>query len=496
MNARTDQQLLHEYLTSRSDAAFTSLVQRHLDLVYSAACRRVGDPHLAQDVTQATFAALAQNARQLADHPVLSGWLHRTTQNLAANLIRTNTRRAAREQEAFAMNQLLADSETGLSPVWTDIAPHLDAALDELDPADRDAVLLRYFEKKSARDMAAQLGISDDAAQKRVSRAVEKLRELFAKRGVTVGTGALAVVVSANAVQAAPAGLALAISATALAGTAATATTLIAATTKTIAMTTLQKTLVTATVAVLAGAGIYEARQTAQLRDQVQTLQQQQAPLAEQIDKLQNDLNASSNRASGLFEELAGAKKNNSELLKLRGEVGQLRRQVANLVQPSQTKPVVSSARQPKAQAHVAGTYVSKDKLQFVGYETPEAAIESTTWAMMSGTFEQANEGLSPELATSEATSQKEKKHFESRQQMLAPLLKGIQIVARKDLSDGKVELKMKMDSEPIPGQSQAMPPYMIQPLSKVGGQWKISGSTREYTEQWNGDAQIQTYSQ
>src|SRR5204862_828662 len=137
------------------------------------------------------------------------------------------------------------------------IAPHLDAALGELSEPDRDAVLLRYFEKKSAQEMAERLGISDEAAQKRVSRAVERLREFFAKRGLTVGASGLVVVISANAVQAVPVGLAVAVStAAALAGTtiAATAT---AIATKAVAMTTLQKTIVTATVAILAGAGIY-----------------------------------------------------------------------------------------------------------------------------------------------------------------------------------------------------------------------------------------------
>src|SRR6185295_635297 len=192
-------------------------------------------------------------ARQLTHHPVLSGWLHRTTQNLAANAVRTNVRRQTREQEAAAMNELLS---AGSDVSWEHIAPHLDAALGELSEPDRDAVLLRYFEKKSAQEMAEHLGISDEAAQKRVSRAVERLREFFAKRGVTVGASGLVVVVTANAVQAAPVGLAITIStAAAFAGTTLTTTATVTAT-KVIAMTTLQKTLVAATVVALAGAGI------------------------------------------------------------------------------------------------------------------------------------------------------------------------------------------------------------------------------------------------
>ena len=184
MNSLTDQQLLRDYAGSRSEPAFAELVRRHVDFVYSAALRMVRDAHLAEDVTQKTFVALAQNARQLADRPVLSGWLHRTAQNLAANTVRSEVRRRAREQEAAAMNELLAAEPDA---VWEKIAPQLDTALGELSEPDRDALLLRYFERKSAREMAQTLGTTEDAAQKRVSRAVERLREFFSKRNVTIG---------------------------------------------------------------------------------------------------------------------------------------------------------------------------------------------------------------------------------------------------------------------------------------------------------------------
>ena len=322
MNELTDQQLLRDYAEHHSETAFTTLVRRHIDLVHSAAFRLTVEAHSAQDVTQAVFVALAQNADRLAQHPVLSGWLHTTARNLAAKYVRTAVRRQNHEQEAVAMNELLATaSETS----WKTIAPQLDAALGELTEPDRDAVLLRYFEKKSAQEMAALLGISDEAAQKRVSRAVEKLRELFAKRGVTVGAGGLVVVISANAVQAAPVGLAVTISA-AIAGTVVTTSTVLAATTKTIAMTALQKTLVTATVAVLAGAGIYEARQASQLREQNQTLQQERAPLAEQNQQLQRERDDATQHVAEMTGP-EGTKIDNSELLRLRGEVGRLRRE-------------------------------------------------------------------------------------------------------------------------------------------------------------------------
>jgi RNA polymerase sigma factor (sigma-70 family) len=338
VNSLTDQELLRDYTGRRSETAFAELVRRHVDFVYSATLRMVRDTHLAEDVTQGVFVALAQNARQLTSHPVLSGWLHRTAQNLAANTVRSDVRRRAREQEAVAMNELLAPEPEA---IWKHIAPQLDAALGELNEPDRDALLLRYFERKSAREMAQTLGTTEDAAQKRVSRAVERLREFLSKHGVTVGASGLVVVISANAVQAAPIGLAVTISTAAIfAGktitSAATATAI-----KTIVMTTLQKTLITATLAVVAGAGIYEAHQASTLRSQVQTLQQQQTPLAEQLAKLQAENKQLSNLVAQAKDQKSLSQAQLNELLKLRGQAGQAQTAVQQLA-----KLKASSAQQ------------------------------------------------------------------------------------------------------------------------------------------------------
>ena len=319
---QTDQQLLRDYTGRRSEAAFAELVRRHVDLVYSAALRMVRDPHLAQDVTQAVFVALAQNAARLTDRPVLSGWLHRTAQNLAANTVRSTVRRRAREQEAAAMNELLAHESDAL---WEHIAPHLDAALGELAEPDRDVLLLRYFEPKSAREMALTLGVSEEAAQKRVTRAVERLREFFVKRGVTIGAGGLVVLISANAVQAAPAGLAVAISAAAVLAGTSIATTATVTAAKAIAMTTLQKTLITAALAAAVGAGIYEAHQAADLRSQVQTLQQEPpSPPADQISQLRQELADTTARLTALRQENEQLRQSAADLPRLRGELTRL----------------------------------------------------------------------------------------------------------------------------------------------------------------------------
>jgi RNA polymerase sigma factor (sigma-70 family) len=293
--SETDLQLLARYVEAGAEDAFAKLVHRHLNLVYSAALRQVRSPQLAEEVAQAVFVDLSRNARQLRPDTIVTAWLYAVTRRTAIDVVRRESRRQLREQIATEMNAMNATASD-----WTQIEPLLDEAVSALDDTDRAAVLLRYFENKSLREVGAALGTSDDAAQKRVSRAVERLREFFTKRGVTVGASGLVMVISANAVQAAPVGLAVTIS-TAAAITGTTFATIATATaTKAIAMTTLQKTLIVAALAVTVGTGIYEARQAAQLREQNQTLQQQQASLAEQIQQSQGERDEAANQLEQL----------------------------------------------------------------------------------------------------------------------------------------------------------------------------------------------------
>ena len=200
-------ELLRRYVAERSEPAFAELVRRHVDLVYSAALRQVaGEVPTAQDVTQAVFSDLARQAPRLTRHSSLTGWLYTSTRYLAAKARRTEQRRRAREQEAYAMNQLLQSPET--DPVWTELGPILDDAMHELGAVDREAVLLRYFESRPLAEIGTRLGLSENAARMRVDRALDKLRAALAKRGVTSTATALAAVLTERAVGAAPAGLA------------------------------------------------------------------------------------------------------------------------------------------------------------------------------------------------------------------------------------------------------------------------------------------------
>ncbi|MGA3144845.1 MAG: sigma-70 family RNA polymerase sigma factor [Verrucomicrobiota bacterium] len=313
----SDLDLLGQYARNKAQDAFTEIVRRHVDLVYSAAVRQVRSPQLAEEVAQSVFTDLARNAGKLKPDTVLTAWLYQVTRRTAIDVVRRESRRQLREQIAVEMNAMNATASD-----WTHVEPFLDEAMHTLDDTDRTAVLLRYFENKSLREVGQALGTSEDTAQKRVSRAVERLGEFFSKRNVTVGTSGLAVLISANAVHAAPVGLAATISAAAvLAGTAISTSTIITAT-KTIAMTTIQKTLITAALAVVVGAGIYEAHQASNLRNQVQDQVQN-------LQQLQRERDDATNRLASLADELARVKKNPSEVLKLRGEVGALRQEKA-----------------------------------------------------------------------------------------------------------------------------------------------------------------------
>src|SRR6266542_1085545 len=212
-----DAQLLRSYTEERAEQAFGELVARHIDLVYSAALRVVGgDRHLAQDVTQTVFADLARKARNLPREVVLAGWLYRHTCFTAANAVRTERRRQIREKTAMEMNALHDTTE----PNWEQIAPVLDEAMNQLSAPDRDAIVLRFLKRQDFRAVGSALGVGEDAAQKRVGRAVEKLRNFLSRRGVTLTATTLATTLATEAVVAAPTGLAVSVTATSLAGAA------------------------------------------------------------------------------------------------------------------------------------------------------------------------------------------------------------------------------------------------------------------------------------
>jgi RNA polymerase sigma factor (sigma-70 family) len=201
---KPDSELLAQYAIRRDEGSFAELARRHIDHVYSTALRLVGgDAHLAEDVTQAVFIDLARKASSLRECRALSGWLHTSTRYAAAKMVRTEQRRREREQTIVAMTHDPSSSE----PEWEQVRSVLDDSISELSAPDRDAVLLRFFEKKAFAEIGSLLGLSENAARMRVHRAVDKLRERLSARGITSTSGALGAVLTMKAVGSAPTGL-------------------------------------------------------------------------------------------------------------------------------------------------------------------------------------------------------------------------------------------------------------------------------------------------
>jgi uncharacterized protein (TIGR03435 family) len=222
MHEPDDHDLLRQYAEQNSETAFAALVARHVDKVYSTALRHTRNAHAAEEITQAVFVILAKKSGRLGAKVILAGWLYETARLTAVTYIRSEIRRARREQEAHMTTALNENADAA----WPHIAPLLDDALAGLSAADRHAVVLRYFDGKSLGEVGAALGASEDAAKKRVTRAVEKLRGWFTKRGVTLTATVLTAAISANSVQAAPLGLAATVTVTALKGAAFSGSTL------------------------------------------------------------------------------------------------------------------------------------------------------------------------------------------------------------------------------------------------------------------------------
>jgi len=250
---KEDSLLLAEYARDRSEAAFAELVRRHVNFVYAAALRQVnGDTHLAQDVAQAVFTDLARKAHSLSGHRVLAGWLFTSTRYTAAKLVRTEQRRRARELAAQFMD---AEPDSAAAADWERLRPVLDAALADLKEGDRAAILLRYLQGLDYVQVGERLALTDNAARMRTERALERLRECFARRGIKSTTAALALALIGESALAAPVGLASAVTGTALAAAPAGGALVF------MGLTKLQLSAMSAVV--LAGAGIgYVQEQT------------------------------------------------------------------------------------------------------------------------------------------------------------------------------------------------------------------------------------------
>ncbi len=463
--SETDLQLLARYNSQRAEDAFAEIVRRHVDLVHSAALRQVRSPELAEEVSQAVFMELARQASYLPARTVLAAWLYHVTRRRAIDLVRREAGRRLREQTAQELQAMNATAED-----WTHIEPLLDDAMDALEETDRLAVLLRYFQNKPLREVGQAIGVTDDAAQKRVSRAVERLREFLAKRDVNIGASGLVVLISAHAIQAAPATLALTIS-TAAAVAAATSATLIHATAITMSWINAKTAAAIVSAALLAGTGTFLVQQQklTTAGSHHRALLAQQAQLTTERDEGLAKL-----EAARLAQE--SLRKGISDLPRLRNEVTQLRQELAAEKQRVVAAQPAAAAKATPPAAHptpiAPGQYIARDQLTFAGFATPEATLQSFMWNMtINGDYEQLLSTLTPEGRAKKIADPDDREEFKDAHKSRGPQFAGMQLLARKTVSDDRVELKWKMDSQPNSGWKGGT---TIQAFVKTGEEWKI----------------------
>jgi RNA polymerase sigma factor (sigma-70 family) len=353
-----DVELLRRYAEEKSEGAFTELVRRRVDFVYACALRRVGgDAHLAEDVTQHVFTALARQAPALARREILSGWFFAAARNAAVDLVRRERRRTVREQEAHIMNELTSTSAHDAE--WERLRPVIDGAMDRLNHDDREAVLLRFFERKSFAEVGAKLRLSENSARMRVERALDKLHALLMQRGVTSTAAALGLALGGQASIAAPSGLAAAVSGTALAN-ATSGAGLLGGLGAFFSMSKIKIGIVGLIVVAGVTTAIVELQANRNLQTELREVRTGQA----EIGKLKQD----NRRLNVTLAKLSDKNPEIGELALLRNRAAQLKARPAGVVD-SEMKPASA--------------------WQNAGWGTPEAALETVMWAGATGNSEE-----------------------------------------------------------------------------------------------------------
>lgn len=469
----SDAELLGRYARTRSEDAFAELVQRHVNLVYSAALRQVGgDAHLAQDVAQTVFTDLARKAGSLARRESLTGWLYTSAHFAAAKIARTENRRRDREERFMRepANEPPPDAscaEALAEVAWERIRPALDGAMHELRETDREAILLRYFENRQFAEVGEKIGLSENAARMRVERALEKLRDILTKRGITTAT-ALASMISANAVQLAPANLAATLTTTSIAAAGTGSITLL----KILTATQLKLGVSALVLAGAATALVVQHQTQTKLRAENESLTQQVAQLKADNESLSNQL-----AAVGDSKSLSDAKLN--ELLKLRAEVGALRRQLES--QRAQEVQQSASSREANT-AHLApSAYISKDQLTNAGLATPEAALQTYMHGILSANYDEVTNATSPQIPGDTLNPES----LANASNTAALSLQGIEMHAKKTVSDDNVEVELVVF---LKGEG---PVTSIEHMVKQGNLWKHAGSAK-YSSSWSEDGRVQ----
>jgi len=468
--------ILFRYVETRSEEVFGELVERLLPLVYSAALRQVnGDAALASDVAQMVFSDLALKAATLPRKIVLSGWIYRHTCFTAAKAVRSERRRKAREEEAVQMQNLNNSPEAA----WKQIAPLLDEAMNGLGATDRNAIVLLFFDGLDLHRVGQALGTNEDAAQKRVARALEKLRRFFARKGVVLSTAGLAGVLGAHGVAAAPAGLATLVAGGAMAVAVTGASSFPLTLGTFIIMQKLKAITLGAVVAAGVATPLFLQQQTIQrLRAEVGALQEQRLKLEQEQSKPHETL-----LSAGEEERL---KNEHAELLRLRGESARLRGQQLELVRLQEENKRLLAGKDGKPAAN-AVNFVASETWADVGFASPLDSLQTAHWAVRHGNIEKFKESvvvtdaakkfLNSLLAGAppEAVAEAKKLGYGVEEGLLFPMMaqdrkqgyKGYKVVAQENPSPDDIMLRIELEMNSGNSQKQAMR------FQRFGSDWK-----------------------
>jgi RNA polymerase sigma factor (sigma-70 family) len=420
MQELDDIALLRAYAEHGSEDAFATLVTRHVNKVYSVALRHTGNPQQAEEITQVVFVILARKSQTLGKQVILEGWLYQTARLTALASVRTEIRRAQREQEAY-MQSIANENE---SDVWTQIAPLLDTAIGSLNKTDRHAVVLRFLYGKNMKEVGAVLGSNEGAARLRLHRAMEKLRHFFNKRGIVSTSEILSGAISTHAVQSAPMGLAKTATALALAKAPAASTstlTLIKGALKIMAWTK-------AKIAIVTGMAVLLATGTTAIT------------------------------------------------------IKEIRRYI----------DAHPSTRTTAATGRIKGQFFGPGQLIDAGNTTPEDAWESRYWARAQGDFDAVIAATYPSQAVDTGKNwMGDKATFRARSRKeYATSFQGFQILARKDLTSDRVELKYLFPYKDSQDSSTPQQTKIVT-MTKVNGVWRCA-QTRAHDASWDADSQLE----
>jgi len=322
----TDHALLQRYVRENSQPAFATLVARHVDLVWSAARRQLRSPHLAEEISQSVFLELARQAATLSPTQPLAPWLYVVTRRHVIDHLRRESRRIVRETTAAD----IADMKTPPAS-WPNVEADVDEAMAALNDTDRAAILLRYFQNLSLREVGTTLGISDDTAQKRVTRALDRLRTLLTRRGLATTSAALATDLSAQAVQTAPTALAASIASLAGFSGAVIAPTALATAQK-LALTAAQKSILAAAALAFA-AGVFETWKASDQRHRLATLQTENDQTQSRLRALFQERESARQRTQSLQQQLAAAQTQAAQTVTDAGLAAEIRARLARVKQ-------------------------------------------------------------------------------------------------------------------------------------------------------------------